>query len=423
MATTKTTNLVWRGADIIKDGTSVETRTNRFYNYSSTRTGNENPNWRQNILDNKNATTALQGVLRTFRVTPMEARGTYTFGGNKWDNYLTGPHLGTSMQAWATTMTVPALTKNLQIAEAQAKARTYASRRLAKYQDPFKGAQETLGELRETVRLLRHPLDTFTKLTKNMAQSIEGARKGRGRSRDLAIKSLGESVLEFNFGIVPLVREIATIKDIIEDHLLEFREKNRTYGRSSVYTTTSFSSTAGLGLYQWDTTVTIEAYAECFIHFGILIEKLLTHDQLLNKIPDELSKLETLPSLMWEFTPMSVFVDYVVNVGDIIQAATQATGAISYNSESNVYTLSKSQVHSRLRTSTAGATIIPTVYSNVILKERSVNRVGGNLGIPPMVFHLPGSNISYMNIAALIASANFNPKNHVRLQRHSVSDL
>lgn len=417
MSTTKTTRRIYRGEDRQFSGSGPETVYRWGFALDSSRTGNENPNWRQNILDNKNATTALTGVLKTLKVTPMEASGIWTSGSQKYKNYLSGTFLGDPL-TW-NSISVPALTRTLMINEAQAKARTYASRRLAKYQDPFKGSQETLGELRETVRFLRHPLQTLTNLTRNMAKSIEGARNAKGRAQTLAIKNLGEAVLEFNFGIAPLVSEIAEIKNVIEDHLLEFREKNRVYGMSSDYVVTSFNGAdSGTGFWAWDKTVTTQAKAECFIHFGILIEKLLTHDQLLDKIPDELLKLETVPSLLWEFTPLSVFVDYVVNVGDIITAATQATGAVSYNSESTVLTMTKTYTNSRIRSTSANMKVTSVLSEgSTILTTRSVDRVGGSLGIPPMVFHLPGSNISYMNIAALIASANFKPVNHIRLPK------
>lgn len=408
---TKTSTTFYRYKDIVSDVTP-EVVTNRSRTLYAERTGVEMLDYKQRIIDRKNATTPLTAFRDTVS-TAQQLRATGVYGTSyQRPAYIQGLFVGDPQ---GLTIEMTANERKQLGDEAKALARTYAFRRIQKYQDPFNGARETLGELKETILLLRHPLHTMANVTKSFAGLIERNRR-HGPKSDRAIRASGEAWLEYNFAVAPLIKSIADIREqILYDRLDDFHIKQRVFvGDEAVQkTSTSVSPSNALGGY-WNCSkeVTVVKRAECFIHFGMLFDKLLSHEQLIYNMDDTLLDVQTIPSLAWELTPLSVFVDYVVNVGDIISGAMTSQSAISYASETVVYT-----TETRIKTwnpnspYSSGVKDIKTLQTGLFtLKRRRIERVGGSIGIPPMIFSLPGSNIKYMNIAALVASVNFGPK-------------
>lgn len=114
------------------------------------RIGNELPNWKAKLLNRENATTSLTAFRDTV-VDKIELSAFGIYGAAGTRSYIRGPWVGNPAAIdISTTSPVYAQLKNKAIAD----ARTYAWRIVNKYQDPFNGARETMGELRETIELL-----------------------------------------------------------------------------------------------------------------------------------------------------------------------------------------------------------------------------------------------------------------------------
>lgn len=261
---------------------------------------------------------------------------------------------------------------------------------------PFQ-AQVFTGELRETLALLRNP----TKGLANLSQALS-AKAQRSRKSASAIADLW---LEFRFGVLPLISDInsiiKTFDDIAERGQSDiFRTKG--FHGESIVEDLGFTGVSGL-IYKLDRITKYEAY--CYISGGYLAQ---TEQRLsgLQAVTSNLTDLSELPITAWELVPWSFLVDYFVNVGDIIEAGVTSTTSLRYVSVSSVCKTTRIDTTSDFRNLNPDRLISVTNFipKQFVSMVREVNRTAGLMAIPPLTFTLPGSNVRYANIAALLTS-------------------
>lgn len=383
------------------------------------RNGADLPNYKQIIIDGGNATTALTAqrvnVASFNQGSFIAKKGTSKV--YDIENTLCGlvyPTMGNPL------LTVPALL----VQDAQAQARTHALRKIRDLQTPFQ-AGVFGGEARELLRFLRSPLSQSFKLTESFFKAAKRMPQAFKKSADrkAAIINKGEKYvnnitkdmsdlwLQYRFGILPLVQDMKSIIELLKDKVdVETHFKNRTYGSSSTATTTVNTNFGIATNMRGIRSLTIENKAECFIHFGVMWELLNRAEEFHTRVADNLDSIEEVTITAWELLPFSFLVDYFVNVGDIISSSLTPQSTVNYSSESVVRTQIQQLALSDFRNIGSGESanngVIVKSLPHVTVKIRRVDRVGGSIGVPPMIFHLPGSNIKYMNIAALLSSLN-----------------
>jgi len=378
----------------------------------SSRTGNELPRHAQLIRDGGNATTALSA----FQESVVLDRKFDTVYGVLNDNRLFKDHyLGWQLAPFRNPLTTVSAS---DIAKAQAQARTYAFNKINKLQAPFQ-SQAFLGELRETLQLVRHPTESLKKLTFDFAKVTlairrqlnnyaEGHRKFPTREFERLVRSASNAWLEYRFGALPLVYDINNLVGIAARLAeIDAREKNRTYGKVESSTTTVEPSVAlnGTGIRVRRETTKINT-AECFIHFGVRLEKLIDLESFHVRLEQSATDLRQIPLTAWELTPFSWVVDYFVNVQDVLASTLTSQTAVSYSSESTVLTCTDVVMISNVHGVKSAVVSGPLPYT--VVKRRNVSRVGGSLAIPPVTFTLPGSNTKFMNLAALFGQLKSN---------------
>lgn len=354
-------------------------------------TGTSNPKYKQIIKDGGDASTPMTASMQIMDSLPGHATAQTVYVPFNVNEQFVITYHGFSPQ-YGTGY--PGMNNLIQ--EAQARCRSKALNKLFQLQNSFNG-QVILGELRETIQLLRNPLGAGVNLTKALVQK----RKKGAHAAD--------AWLEYRFGILPLISDISSIIDLVSETADKKKSlAYRVYSRSTEVSTSRQSFRPVPGPFGFDVYEELTDYAECVIHFGVLGSVIDKHFSLAGKFINTIDDLSSLPVTAWELVPFSFLVDYFVNVGDIIQAATQGQSALQYSSES-VITNSKRYersvncglVSQSYAPYSSVKSFTPGFYrSNV----RNVNRTVGPIGIPPLVVGLPGSNIKLLNIAALLAS-------------------
>lgn len=361
------------------------------------RSGNENPRWRQQIREGSNATTDLSAYEETAETTSGSWSGID-------DSSPAVPYCHSNKQGIdfsVSPLAVPGNSVTYAQAVATAKAYKIINQKLSQF-----SGQAFMGEMKETKNLLMNPF----KRSVELAKSLVAARK--------VGKNAAKSWLEFQFGIKPLLSDVDALIDMINKQFeKEKRLAYRTYGTKSDVLKSSVTDMFDIyGFYQrvdkWE-----ELKAECIIHFAVTQAWLDSANKEKSRFSDSFSDVSDIPETTWELLPWSWLVDYFVNVSDILQAACTSTAGLSYVSKSTIRTYRLTKIGTTEKVATSQYHITGNVPRVFKYQKRNVDRVGTPLGIPSVVFSLPGRNVQYLNLAALIASLtpNLNLKRLSRL--------
>lgn len=386
----------YTGTRLSADGSFLNTENSDTFLHEMYRDGVSDPKWRQKIADGVDATTPLNAYTISCVFDPMVIK-----------TDLVNIYHITDSRGWQKEMGLlsddlhlrPPAKDSVLIASAQAQARTYAFKKLQQLQG-FGNNQIFLGEIRETLDLLRHPLEKSVNLVKSLPKSVTS------KSSKKVLKSSADSWLEFRFAILPLISDIGNIIDAFNGKQDPIFTKYRFYGKDQKQSITVGPNNLGYWPGDWVTqSLTVTETAETFIRLGIRVDRLNHIELASSRLLSTIDNLSLVPETAWELLPWSFFIDYFVNVGDIISSSVTGTGLVSYTSESNVYSHEYQYKALEFNSAPSGGwgPIIPISPGNLFVKKRSVTRTGGTLAIPPLYFHLPGSNIKYLNIAALAA--------------------
>lgn len=363
-------------------GQNEATFFNQVTKMDRVREGTEMPDWRRRVAEGTNATTVLKASLQTCKSSQGLWRGTEN-GTIKHSSSKQGINV-MIYNVGNPAYDIAGITKS--------KATSKAYKVINKLFSQFSG-QVFLGEFGQTKKLLLHPLRQSVALAKALVEN-----------RNLA-KNVAKSWLEFQFGIKPLLNDVDEIMKRINKTLPRVENLTyRTYDTDS--TSLSSSVTEGRDIYGFLQRIdTIDSFkAECIVRFGVTQSLLDSANVYRSDWSSSFTDLSQIPVTAWELLPWSFLADYFVNVSEIIQAATTSTRNISYVSRSQIMTRSRRETGSTVGVLGAQYKITVNIPRVVTTTKRDVIRDAGPLGIPSVVFSLPGTNIRYLNIAALVTS-------------------
>lgn len=208
---------------------------------------------------------------------------------------------------------------SIDIANLRALASTRA---LANMNKPDYSGLVTLGELAETLRYLRNPIASGTKLARAFEKSIAtiGKRDKGAHSTAPVTAALGGAFFSIQFGLKPLLSEIVGILETLRD--ADFSKADRKTARAKEsrslqdtwVATESFSGITYTATYVYteETTVkcgflyTNSADVSMSDHFG--------------------TNLRDLPKAIWQVSPLSFVADWFANIGAFIGAITPHAG-------------------------------------------------------------------------------------------------
>lgn len=379
-----------------------------------TRSGVSNPNWKQQVHDHKSATTTLQAdwaslntkrgyiVLRCRDPIPP---GTEPAHRELWGELAaqlisTQPtHLGWSSKA-----------------DARATAKFYSQVKEA--QQKLSGPT-FLGELRETLRMLKKPAAGLWNGVERYAKDLEKANRLNRRryfkkdpkryARNLT-QTAGELWLERAFGWMPFLNDIQGAKDAHNALFEQERVEHLSAGGQDMKDLISSSlNNVGFNLSLWMNYRQVDITRQTIRYRGAV------RAQAATTAADRLALFgfqprEFVPTA-WELLPWSFLIDYFANIGDILNASFTDTSNVIWVSKSNVTTTwRKLQVNwdmARIAQSfkAYGVTQLDGQPGSAAWTYKTMSR--GSTGvpsIPSLNFTIPRSPGQLANVAALLAA-------------------
>jgi len=406
--------------------TIVDGYSNRTCNRVSV--GTSNRNWKDDVKSGRNATTvfsASEGSV-TFRTLAYSADWHSNFNGNMSARcYGIPPGIPVEAPHSMIGVNLP-LDATSAIDEANAKAIKALYKKIREVHSQFAGGL-FLAELRKTVTMIRKPALALRKLVKQTEnKSLSIIRKNKGKmitraGRKEVQTAIAGSYLEGVFGWAPLISDIKDAAVAFARLQGEYRhERFRAFGLSEDVTHSVSSNNNGFDLpvceflATWKQVATVVYYGSFQGHspdvkLGATAERIVGLSGF-----DWRSFIPT----VWEVIPYSFLVDYFVNIGDMLEAATTDTSLVKRLSKVVITEyvfeckfapslgLSASYIYG-----TTGSVIsnlqqagIPGMYT---AKYRVVSRAP-QIGVPFLTprFEVPGIFSKHsLNIGALLAGA------------------
>lgn len=406
------------------------------YFHSGARVGQSVPNWRQKIKEARSASSPYSlDASRVLEAIPMNYVHNYKYTwGPEGHQYSPYSQLFTGYRSnLYSRMPIGALGGPTKEDEAEVLNRIY--NKIRSESSSVNGLL-VLGELRETINMLRNPLSAARKATSYYLNALKSMRKEVTRKvkfrksdtvktfsqrRHHAVKEgMSGSWLELQFGILPAISDA---KDILEE--IAMHSVNPwTHKRSKVSAISTprfayFEDFNSQNQWIYDTmymSSMMSRKSTSSIRYDVGLQKRV--DGPWNEAHSMRQRLgfeiQNFVPTIYELIPWSFLIDYFVNLGDIVSAVTTDTSDVFFiTSTTNIETTIRVTEQMLPRSTGAGQgyyqTIDMTGYGNSsrVIKHRSIVRtVHDKLPVPQLVFSIPGmDSTKWVNMGALLAQA------------------
>lgn len=276
--------------------------------------GVNNPHWQQQIKAVLQAGTPATGTFRDFQLTPFVAvvKGwtttPYYVGSPSWrDHTKTGYYAAFDA---ITSTSIPSISGSLvSRADNQAIERLYD--RLRAFVSPA-NAGEDIGEIGQTISMLRRPLSGLQTLVSKTVNGHLKALNNYNRTKQLA-KSLADVALEYRFGIKPLISTLAEAYVALENREQSFYYKPfSVYGKADSASSGSNLNCAVTGVA--NVKMSSRSKSSATVRYKGMFAARVDHD--LRSVSQSLGLTwrEMVPTL-YNLIPYSFLADYVSNLG------------------------------------------------------------------------------------------------------------
>lgn len=390
------------------------------YDLQDVKVGTKVDRWRARITRGEDASSNYSR--ETYVVEKMQSGGAVLHSTDfEYPGQVTGPnHSFERVSGYAAgTHRVPTAHLSSNISEVDAKALTLLYRRIRQETSHMNGLT-FLGELRESLRMIKRPakairegLLEYDRLLSKRKKSIH-PRIPLEKKLDVWKDIIAGTWLEVSFGWKPLVSDTQAIAETIGRVLSkdDTRTRARSYfeqdlASSSSYLVDHFQNSTGIGSKTGVSTITTGGVQ-------YVCQLKLVPSGPVNQLDRIRSlsglTLENFVPTLYELTPWSFLLDYFTNVGDIIESTFTNTASVGWvvrttrlrtakevNSQAYV-----SQVFNPPFLNFKGFDTIGAGYSKIVKSSVQRERIT-HLGVPDLVFSLPGSPQKLGNIAALLS--------------------
>jgi len=291
-----------------------------------------------------------------------------------------------------------------------------------------------LGELRETIGMLRSPfqaarknvvhyLDAFSNTSKEVRRNVKRKRSDSDRSlsirRAQALKDgMAGTWLEVQFGLKPAIADTKAILLGLDRIINAHDMKSRVVAKKNVPTSANVES-SGLGFWYncMNRSSTVRVQTETGIQYIAIYRR--KYDGAVGLVGRALGTFgldawENFVPTLWEITPWSFLIDYFVNVGSLIEASTTSQAGL-VTCMRTVRQLSTLTIDEMImpysETSPTGNIYVTGFFGGsdrakrVMLRATLTRTKFDELPIPSLSFSVPGwDSMKWANVAALLTA-------------------
>lgn len=355
-------------------------------NFLNSFNGSSVPTWKRLIASRKDASSAASGTLY---VNHQRVPGIVRHEG-------TGPKRG--REIWLRGFGVfphPGVFKNPSSGLKESVENEALSKLLKQAQDRQRGFQGAtfLGELKDVVRMLRHPFTGVNGLLTDWLYKVP-----RNWRRNL--RAVSDSWLEVQYGLRPLLSDINSALNAINSLARNF-ETSRVVILSSAQEEVEFRpSSYYLHSSTYKASFVAVEYAKYSVAYHGAVWLLPTDYQWWGADPLR----DWLPTA-WELLPWSFLIDYFTNIGEIVNRSSFRSSDMVFlcRSERTDHREELSRVkYSPINSSWKLVTHVPE--RQVLIKRDWTRTPISDVPIPSFTFRAPGlGNLKWLNISALLA--------------------
>jgi hypothetical protein len=279
-----------------------------------------------------------------------------------------------------------------------------------------------LGELRDTIHQLKHPAEAALSYAHQYFRDVKLKARRNGKKyggRDKVPKAIAGSWLEFQFGLAPLVSDIGNIlnatnvfienKRIMRLSAFGVDESAITLKRSNIPQGNYYASLM-------NNKITLAKHI-----YTVGIKRQTSSDRTLNFMLGNQSRMQALntsfdlvvgsggfdasqiPSTIWELMPLSVFVDYFSNIGDVLQTAMVSLSDVAWTNSTAILLATERLSDFQIQTDASWFYRPDLSQSPVVeISKKWVDRDSSAVVIPQLRFSLPGSPKRLANLGAFL---------------------
>lgn len=431
MSITRVRDVSWpsrsTGSKYITPASPVVTTSNRVITATRSSTGERLPHFRKIIEAGGNATTAFSATWDTIDCvySYCEHVAQYNLDPTRFGKRWSEGFLAVNNNQVIRTPISPTISS----ASADNRARAIFYKKVSNARQSLSGLV-VLGELRETLHMMRHPAQGLTDLVKGYMGSVSKRKKSHPKTWT---KALSDLWLEHSFGWMPFINDVQDaakalrrLKQKPQSKIISaggFDAKDSTPSLPAGERnnpTSSFIYCGGIWMY-----ADAHLYERCIVRYKGRLDAQTSVTQWDNWALFGFSPEQFIPTA-WELLPWSFLADYFSNIGDCLNAIVTSTQGLAYVNRTEI---KKTYYSGRLKFENLDKNMdwgVNFTYhhssgnpGSFNLTRRTVLRAP-NSGItyPTLEFNMSLSDGQLLNVAALLgASRQLHPQNPRPLHR------
>lgn len=295
---------------------SSDAKTTYQIGYADSAVGADQPQWQSIIARGDNATNGLVAQRTTFSHSPYSGQSEYYLD-------ITPPPQGRPKQRrkFYGSPVFPAVTNGAPDTSTYNAALMGFVRKANSRISSFQGGP-FLGELRETIQLLKHPVERIPKLLGDYLGDV-GRKRGRApKNPRKRRRFLQDKWLEYSFGIMPLVNDIQdaaqSVSRLINNMPPPEHISFQAGGSAKVLEGGPEFASVDPPLLTWCKSLLIKDEFKVTLYGAVRLEN--PHSGIYLRETLGIRPDLFIPTI-WELIPYSWLVDYFSNVGNVIEAA------------------------------------------------------------------------------------------------------
>lgn len=360
------------------------------------------PDWKARISRGLDVTTTLYGVRFWWKPTPGRVTG-WVINSGKRDTWTVSGDIGYSNVGFS----IDAPTGTV-VAEAKTNSQVAFAKNYRKKTRQWTGGI-FCGELLETARLLASPARALRKGVDELHDQLSKvAKRTKGDSRKTVRDAIAGTWLEWNFGVKPLVQDA-------NDAATAFRAmaSGRCYDIVRITGLGEAEAKVVSTTFAWNPSISgmvssfndWRGYREIYDQVQVITRGAWKNENPSGEMPLPMRfgvGFSDLVPTAWELIPWSFFLDYFVNIGDVLDAWSMRLVKFAWLNQTTRSRRTDS-VSDPIFTPTGGVFHFTGGGGQAVIKRFDVNRVPiSNSFDNNLIVKIPGwGSTKWLNIAAL----------------------